>query len=488
MSYLKSILFIAVLVFVAPINAQIKLKDKAEKLIKSKAEEKKEESMKDQTSTTRIAKTYITGSSAGDNKLKSFEKKMDDLEAQLANYEAFLNADRAYDSNLNTFSLQGEGETLLVVQKFIETDMESPETELKNGKKYAPNYGFEEETKRYNAFVSKYNALKTGSHQKALAFNTSRKDHEYETSYDNITNKALKQELFKEKPEDPIYSDMHRNNKGKIVFHTSEVIRNNPLGKFDGTFNASDRLYARAFFEKGFTNLTMTNSKGDTTRYAQNGVVFPYTLVYIDGKLQDYKYDSSSIIEADVLKNNTRQVWLYPTVADGLTDIKWIKSVDKLSAGNHQVKLEYWIEEPTETDTYKAKIAEGEFTLIKKADDKLKIGKSWSDFKMAMSNAAYESKILYIAQQTSKMEDGLTAKAAKIVSSDWKIVKNTITGAIQYRYLVVQIKFTNAEGYCYTAPREAKQEYSGNGNYASEFTLITHLNKNIGFNGYIDCD
>jgi hypothetical protein len=232
----------------------------------------------------------------------------------------------------------------------------------------------------------------------------------------------------------------------------------------------------------------MTNSKGDTTRYAQNGAVFPYTLIYIDGNLQDYKYDNASLIDVEVLKNNTRQVWLHPTVSDGLTDIKWIKSVNKLSSGSHHIKLEYWIEEPTESDTFKAKIAEGEFNLIKKTGDKLKIGKSWSDFKVAMSNSIYQSKILYVAQQTSKMDDGLKAKAVKIVSSDWKIVKNNITGVILYRYLVVQVKFTNSEGYCYTEPREAKQEYTGNGNYASEFTLITHYNKNIGFKGYIDCD
>lgn len=484
MRYLAVILFF-VFGFVNPMQAQLKLKEKAGKLVKNKVEEKKDEPMNTKASSSR---TYITGSSAGDNKLKSFENKMDALEIQLVNYELFLNSDTKYDLKLNAFSLQGEGESLIVVNKFIETDIEAAATELKNGKKYAPDYGFEQEMKRYDDFVLKYNTLKNGSHNQALAYNQSRKDVEYEASYDNMTNKALKAELFKEKSEDPIYSDMHRNNKGKIVFHTSEVDRSNPTGKFEGTFNAPDRLYARAFFEKGFTNLTMTNSKGDTTRYAQNGVVFPYTLIYIDGKLQDYKYDNSSLIEADVLKNNTRQIWLYPSVSDGLTDIKWIKSVDKLSAGNHQVKLEYWIEEPTENDTYKAKIAEGDFTLVKKAGDKLKIGKSWSNFKTAMSNSTYESKILYVAQQISKLEDGLVAKAVKIVSSDWTIVKNNTTGAILYRYLVVQVKFTNPEGYCYTAPREAKQDYSGNGNYTSEFTLVTHYNKNIGFNGYIDCD
>lgn len=473
------------LAFSNNVSSQINVK-KAKALVKSTTE-KQSETTKDIPSST--SKTYQTGTSAGDNKLKAFNQKMTTLEEALATFDAFLKSDGAYDPKQNSFAFIGEGNSLRLTHKYIENNYESPLMELKNGKKYAPDYGFVDEENRYTNLMATYTRLKEGSYERAIEHKTSIKSHEYLTSHDYATSQYVNSERFKEKPEDPIVSEMHKNNKGKIVFHTSEIDRSNPTGKFDGTFSATDRLYARAFFKRGFTNLTMTSPKGDSTRYAANGVVFPYTLVYIDGKLQDFKYDNASLIESEVLKNNTRQIWLHPLVADGLTDIHWVKTVDKLSAGNHAVTLEYYIEEPINTnERYTAKIAEGTFNLVKKQGDKIKLGKSWSSFKVAMNNPSYESKILYVAQQTSKMEDGLTAKSVKIVSSDWSIVKNNLTGAILYRYLVVQVKFTNADGYCYTAPREAKQEYAGNGNYASEFTLITHLNKKIGFNGYIDCD
>lgn len=471
--------------FSVRVNAQINLKGKSDKILKLEKNTKIE--ARDE-STSRATKTYVTGTSAGDNKLKAFDKKMNELESQLALYETFLSSNVKYNNKQNSITFLGDGASLKVVNKFIENNFDTPLVEIKNGKKYAPDYSFEQEENRYQEFINKYNSLKENSHQQALKYKQSRADDEYLNSDDYATTQYVKSELFKEKLEDPIYSDMHKNNKGKIVFNNVLVDKINPKGSFNGVFNASGRLYARAFLDRSFTNITMYNSKKDSIRYGENSVAFPYILIYIDGKKQDYMYDNVSISGNNQLKNNTRQIWMYPNVSDGLTNINWIKSVDKLPVGNHKVKLEYFIYEPTENDEFVAKIAEGEFTLVKKAGDKLKIGKSWNDFKTAMSNSSLETKILNVAKSTSKLDDGLQPKEVKIMNSDWKVVSNKLTGVILYRLLVVQIKCTNVSGYCYTIPREAKQEYLGGGNYSTEITLITHTNKHIGFDGYIDCN
>lgn len=435
----------------------------------------------------RPTKTYITGSSAGDNKLKAFQKKMEELESELALYESFLNSNMKYDVKQNNFTFIGDGALLKIGSKFIENNYDLPLTEIKNGKKYAPEYGFKYEENRYQEFINKYNNLKENSHAQAIQYKQSRADNEYVNSDDYASSQYVKSQLFKEKPEDPILSEMHRNNKGKIVFNTTMIDKNNPKGDFKGTFNVTNRLYARAFFNKSFTNTTMYNSKNDSIRYAENNVAFPYTIIYIDGMKQEYKYDNVTISDNAQLKNNTRQIWLYPNVSDGLTDIKWIKSVDNLTPGNHKVRLEYFIYDPTEKEEYIAKIAEGEFTLVKNANDKLKIGKSWANFKPLHSNTTLENAILEVAKKTSKIEDNLQPNAVKIMDTNWTVIKNKITGAILHRIMVVQIKCSNQDGYCYTYPREVKQDYIG-GNFSTTITLVTHTNKNIGFDGYIDCN
>jgi hypothetical protein len=436
-------------------------------------------------------KTYITGTSAGDNKLKAFNQKMDALEASMEEFKTFLASDEVYDRTKHFFiQLEGEGASLLLKHRIIERDIKMPLDDIEKGKMYAKEYPFSEEQKRYDVFVQKYTDLKKNSNARAQGHLASKKQDELESSHEYKYMQHRKAQMFMLKAEDDFSSNFHKQHVGKIAFSSSQISKTGTEGKLNPTFNATDRIYARAYFKNSFWNTNMYDKNGDSLRYMEHDHVKVYANIYIDGVKQDLLIEQSSITEKEYKSARTQQLWFHPLVSDGLTEINWLKIIAGMSIGTHNVKVEYCIRESVGTGTsenrYEAILATGEFKLIKNDKQLPKIGKKWSDFKAGTKNPALEAKALAIAQKNSNI-DNMKSVEIKILDSDWRIVKNEYTGAILYRYMQVLLKTSHPDGYCHSTPMEIKQEYVG-GSYSSNLLLVGLLSPDFGYDGYIDCE
>lgn len=303
-----------------------------------------------------------------------------------------------------------------------------------------------------------------------------------EIEEENANEEAAMNEamLSEEKPQEDFSSDFHRNHVGEIVFSKQMVSRENPGASLQGTFNATDRLYGRWFSDKSPTNQILVNPEGKKMKCSS---CMSYFKIYVDGVDQGYKYDFA-VLDYQFQMQTTRQIWLHPQTADGLTERDWQRTIANMSPGPHVVKVEYYA---MDGEDYTAKMAEGSFTVNKKSGDAVRVGKSWSSFKEGMSDASLKSKILTLAKGDKTWKYDGTPEAVKITSTGWKSKTEKYTGKILYRYIDCQIKLKLPDGYCETEGVRIRQEYMGNGSYGSAVGFVTSMDS-FGSNHQIDCD
>ena len=84
-----------------------------------------------------------------------------------------------------------------------------------------------------------------------------------------------------------------------------------------------------------------------------------------------------------------------------------------------------------------------------------------------MSNAGLESQMLTVANKLGWAEH---FTKAIIISQNWTIEKNSLTGAILRRYISGICTSTSAAGVCSYQDFSFNQEYTGAGNYSSSLT------------------
>lgn len=436
--------------------------------------------------------TYRTGTSAGDNKLKAFEKKIEALEKSLAEFKAFLESDEVYDFKTHYFiQIEGEGDAMRLRHRTIERDILLPLDDLEKGKMYAKDYPFTKEKSIHDDYASRYNSLVASSNARALGHAASKETVMYESSIEYKLKQERNKTMYAPKPEEDFSSAFHKQHIGQIVFGGQQIEKTSIGEKTLATFKTTDHIYARAYFAKGLHNSVMYDEKGDSTGYMPYQDVLVYTNVYVDGVKQSLKIEQDASDDPVLCQARTRQLWLHPFESDGLTEINWIKILADVPLGNHEIKLEYCAYNFDDTgeskSTYTAVLATGSFTLVKQSNELPKIGKKWSDLKRGTSQPSLESKALAIAQKNSNI-DQMKSEEIKILDSDWRIVKNELTGAILYRYMRVLLKASHPDGYCYSTPMEIKQEYSGNGNYSTNLLLVGLAAPDFGFDGYLDCE
>lgn len=427
-----------------------------------------------------------TGNGSADMKLKQAEKALKKLTICIEEFTT-------YDPNSTDFVIHkkvvkdNDGSLKHTNYQLICEDFEK---QIEGIKKILPTYDYSSLMSQYTNLQNKYTSAKKGS------ANLSELHDKYKekAAYEKSDEFALKKAQFQDKADDIIANDFHKKNIGKIVFSVSTITKENPAASLSNDFISTDKIYARAFFPRGFHNINMYDSRGDSARYLENRTIQPYVLVYVDGVLQTDKLESKDI-EGKYGKNNTWQLWLHPASSDGLTDVRWVKMVDAMNIGQHKIKLEYYIiydgqievNRVTQTNKYRALLASGEFILNKKSNELVKIGKKWSDIQTGMKNTVLEAQTLAIAKKNTNI-DNMVSSAIKILDKDWRIVKNPVSGAVEYRYMRVQLKASNSKGYCYTNPMEIKQYSSGQGGFSSDLKLVGLASPDFGFDGYIDCE
>lgn len=410
-----------------------------------------------------------TGNGSADMKLKSLEKTINKMTFTLEEYK----------SNKNVM----ENDSGLLVHLGFEVAAQRAEREINDVKKIVPLYNMDSYRNKVAEMKSEYQTLKLNSKQRAIDL----KNKKEQLAYERSPEYYIKMERFKEKPQEGYTSEFHKQKVGEIVFSKSMITRMNPGAALQTDFNATDRIYGRWFSDKALINQTLYNSKGDSTRIGGKSMA-PYYLIYVDGVLQDFRFDNSYISNKSV-EETTRQLWLHPLVEDDYTDIKWVRTIKKLTPGKHNIKVEFYAFETENGEEYKKLVAKGEFNLIKKAGDEIKIGKSWADFQSGMnSNTQLLASILKLVQgDATILNDGEKKVAVKIVSTDWKVTSNNISGVPMYRWITVQVKIVDANGYCRTDVAGIRQDYLGNGKYDSKVLFVTFLDV-PGYSGYIDCN
>jgi len=131
--------------------------------------------------------------------------------------------------------------------------------------------------------------------------------------------------------------------------------------------------------------------------------------------------------------------------------------------GKHNVVVELWNEK-------KETIAKGEFSLEKGGASE-KPTKKFSSIKAGMVNTTIEQQAVK-AVNTKAANENWTEKytKAKIVSTNWEIEKNEITGAIICRKIYMKLLGQWTDGKCNAVDMGFRQDYIGGGKYSS--TLI----------------
>lgn len=128
---------------------------------------------------------------------------------------------------------------------------------------------------------------------------------------------------------------------------------------------------------------------------------------------------------------------------------------NELKVGENKVKF-------TVTYGFDNLVCEEEVTLIKDEGSSFKIGESFADYKSKKNDPALTAKLLKVMQNLA-VEKGWESKykAAKISTSDWKILRNELTGVVTGREISAYL-LANRNGVCYVQDISFRQDHNGN--------------------------
>ncbi len=277
-------------------------------------------------------------------------------------------------------------------------------------------------------------------------------------------------------------SELHKKSMGKVLFApTLEALS---FGKeieagLSNDYTFGDEIYTRVYMDNSLSNYfikampTLDKALIDeksyfTLHFFLDGVeYYKKAMGKLDFSKQE-KHEWTSFkgaLESKVLSNPLMR-GEFKTFLRALNE--------KLSNGKHVVKITVHptIDNPTAVEL--PAVAAGEFNYtVKTIDPK---DESFCLRAAKMSLPALEAKIL----KTYKEEKGNSQnpKIARIISADWNVVKNKLTGILLRRTLDVIVISINSENKYVYKNCTIKQEYVGN-KFDDNFTMTTDANENI---------
>lgn len=325
------------------------------------------------------------------------------------------------------------------------------------------------------AFVFLGNAQKKSS--KTNYYKSKNKTSSQKGSYGN-------QESLRQKEQQAITSSFHANNIGKIVFSNAIVQKSNPSSNLKTTFRITDRIYGRVFLDKSPQNTPLYFDDGRLTDCSICTIKY---VVYVNGEKQNQVLENKALLDSDENKWTTRQVWLNPEPIDDPADPAWVTIVNSLPAGSHDIRIEYFVTGGTNVSA-KSASAVGEFTLLKKSGEKLKIGKDWSSLRRGLNDKSLESLLVKRANSEYELtQNGSKYLKAKVYANGWTIVRNRLSGVPEYRWIEVYFLEKKKDGSCYAQTFPVTQQYDGNKYVNTQIQLGAVYSLKASFNGYIDC-
>lgn len=277
---------------------------------------------------------------------------------------------------------------------------------------------------------------------------------------------------------DDVQSDFQKSNPNKILFSVKHLEPGEiTAASMSSTFSTNDNIYGTIFMTTCLSNYK-TFMMGMSIHNAENKY---FVYVYIDGVKPGYKLADAKLAQNLSTKSSFSMVIKGGGEYAKSTNPSFINSLDALPAGDHRIKIEVWagIEG---SRTSQVPIASGEFTFTKKAAAKAPLG-SFSDIKAGMKNPELENNILAAMKdyaKTAGWSENYTE--AKIISNDWNILRNDMTGAILARTIMAALKATWPDGHCTYQVFTMKQLYDGSGSYQKTISRYA-----TGEQGQIDC-
>lgn len=249
-------------------------------------------------------------------------------------------------------------------------------------------------------------------------------------------------------PAEDITGEVHKSNLGKILFAsapiTEQTMNSNPA-QYKNSFVLGDFIYGRAFLTKGINQHIVVSETQSVKPNYDDGTFksYGYALMYADGKLLlDEAIDGAQPLP--YLKNakgafvTTCEVNVVKGKSEGGSWAKFIAALNTLPTGKHNIKIEFWGSNKIRSFITTEPMATGEFVLEVKENIKAKMGVSFEGLKAGMVNKPLEAKAL-IAVKKYISDNGRKGdySKVKIISTDWSIKRNKISGVITGRSIDV---------------------------------------------------
>lgn len=266
-------------------------------------------------------------------------------------------------------------------------------------------------------------------------------------------------------PNDGITSPMHQKYMGKIVFSKKEAalekgkeMESEFTTKF--TLGGPDPIYFRVYMNNSLSNYITRLS--ETDRRSSKDITAAYSFkFYLDGiPVAFSRYGNRSAFTlADKQSFTTFRSSFYKDdgYSKGTNLFKDFlsKTDDKLTPGDHKIKVEVYPMDDYAEVYIAPMVASGEFTLTVSANAFNRDDENVCLPKAKMQDKQIEAGMLK-AFNNSKGE----GKVARIVESDWTIVRNETTGIILSRSIDGIIAFTK-NGKCQYQVFGFAQNYDG---------------------------
>lgn len=265
-------------------------------------------------------------------------------------------------------------------------------------------------------------------------------------------------------------SEAHKKNIGKFVFAPKReaiAFQSEEEFNFKNTYTFGDEIYFRVYMDNSLSNYFIkSHPEIDKSKIDENA----YYNVY-------YFLDGVQITKAKILKNEFekehKQEWT--TFKGALNngplrqnDLLWgsfdlflRESDSKLTNGKHKIKVELrpCIDSPSliELET----VASGEIDYTVNPNSINKNDEVFCLKKANMKDPVLEAKVLKLFA-ADKSNVGTIAKSCRIISKEWEITRNNLTGRILRRNLVLLVVALDKNGKYFYKDCFIGQEYIGN--------------------------
>jgi hypothetical protein len=285
------------------------------------------------------------------------------------------------------------------------------------------------------------------------------------------------------KKDDGMTNELHKKYAGKVVFSkTKIVVDKQDESTYTNTFGMSDFIYCRIYTNASIKNIPLysgtnydspnSNYTGSyVTRMSVNGVELNE---YLENDKNDGQYEGRTTWQCFVKAQDPDK--------DGRNDA-FIKYMNDAAPGTYTVRV--WVDPGHSGSSTKAckPAAEGEFTIIKKAGDKMSLGQKFADKKAGMINPTLEAAMLKVINEYAQ-SNGWKEKFTKlkITDKDWYINRNEYSGRILSRSINVYAQGNWPDGHCTGVEFSILQQYDG-AKYSSNC-----LYNGIGKTDKIDCN